>query len=70
MDTFFQANGLWLAVFFSLWCILMKAGTWISALYSLKATICDNADSGWLKEVIKQIVKTFHAGKVSNFATS
>ena len=48
----------------------MKDGTWISALYSLKATICDNADSGWLKEVIKQIVKTFHAGKVSNFATS
>ena len=38
--------------------------------HSLKATIRENTDSGWLKEVIKLIVKTFHAGKVSIFATS
>ena len=35
---------------------------------SQRTIICEKADSGWLKEVIKLIVKTFCAGKVFNFA--
>lgn len=35
---------------------------------SQRTIICEEADSGWLKEVIKLIVKTFCAGKVFNFA--
>ena len=38
--------------------------------HSLKATIRENTDSDWLKEVIKLIVKTFHDRKVFIFAAS